>query len=370
MAGGIESQLVELVTRLDHTRYQPHILCLYGPSARDLHFAPQVRNAHIPLYTPDLGWRSRDKARAITAILSTAWSVRPHLIQAEGYHANLLTRVARPFLPPTRLIGSVRGTHTPKQLMYERLSHRFCRQMVVNAPHLKTMLVKRSHVPASKVSYIPNGIDIQRFSSAHESTLRQQIVPDAQRIFLALGRISFEKSFHHAVEGFGVLKRRGLLPEHVRFIVAGPIQEAAAQQALDEAIHRYGLETVVIQYPETAHPEDFYHLCDVCLIYSPSRTPGEGLPSVIIEALASGRPVLVSDAANAAQVIADRTTGWVVPANDPQRLADTLQHILALPDDALVRMHHTCLQAVQEYSAERMVQRYTSLYERLYPFPA
>lgn len=367
MAGGIESLLVSLVTRLDGTRFKPSLLCLYGPTVRSLHFAPQIHAAGIPLFTPDLGLGVWDKLKAIACIVSTAREIRPHIIQAEGYHANLLTRLAWPFLPATVLIGTVRGTHTAKQLFYERISHWTYKQMVVNAPHLKTMLVKQAHVPADKVLSISNGIDVQHFAHPHDEPLRQQIAAGMQRVFVSVGRISFEKSMHHTVEGFGLLKRRGELPSHVRLVIAGPIQEPAAQQALEQAIHQYELEDTVIQHPATTHPEDYYHACDVCLVYSPARTPGEGLPSVILEALAAGRPVLVSEAANAAQVIENNATGWVVRSNDPYHLADTLRSILTLSDAAFAQMRAACLQAVQAYTVDRMVQQYTLLYERWQP---
>lgn len=367
MAGGIESLLVGLVTRLDRTHFEPSILCLYGPTARPLHFAPQIHAAGIPLSTPDLGWRMSDKLKAVATIVSTARAIRPHIIQAEGYHANLLTRLARPFLPSTVLIGSVRGTHTAKQLLYERLSHWTCAQMVVNASHLKTMLVTRAHVPEKKVLDIPNGIDVEHFAHPHDDTVRQQIASGSGRTFVCLGRISFEKSMHQIVEGFGLLKRRDELPSNTRLVIVGPIQEPEAQRALAKAISQDGLEDVVIQHPATAHPEDYYHACDVCLVYSPARTPGEGLPSVILEAMAAGRPVLVSEAANAAQVIKDTVTGWVVRSNDPHRLADTLRSILSLSDQAFAQMREACLQAVQAYTVDLMVQRYMRLYERWQP---
>jgi glycosyltransferase involved in cell wall biosynthesis len=359
MAGGIESQLVELLTRLDRTRFEPFLVCLYGPRARDLHFAPHIQAANIPLYTPDLGWSAWDKVKAVAHIVSVAWKVRPHLIQAEGYHANLLTRLAWPLLPPTKLIGTVRGLHTAKQLFYERLSHWMCSRMIVNAPHLKAMLAQGAHVPADKISLILNGINVQRYAQPHDRNWRQTIAPDSRLVFVSLGRISFEKSMHHAVEGFGLLKRQGFLPSDVRFFIVGAAQEVAAQQALDEAIKQDGLEAPVIQHPATSHPEDYYHACDVCILYSPA----EGLPNVSIEALASGRPVLISDAANAAQVIEDKVTGWVVRKHDASHLAETLQTILATPPEALAHMQAACFQAAQRYTAESMVQGYTDLYQ-------
>ena len=53
MMGGIETQLVDLVTRLDRRRFDLHVACFYGPRARELHFACALREADIPVYCFD-----------------------------------------------------------------------------------------------------------------------------------------------------------------------------------------------------------------------------------------------------------------------------------------------------------------------------
>lgn len=110
MAGGIESQLVALTTNLNRAQIEPHILCLYGPTAHALHYAPALEAAGVQFSSMDLGWSARDKARGVFGIISSVRQFAPDLVQAEGYHANLLLRMAAPFLPRhVRLIGTVRG---------------------------------------------------------------------------------------------------------------------------------------------------------------------------------------------------------------------------------------------------------------------
>ena len=169
MAGGIESQLVELVTHLDRAQFAPSVLSLYGPTARALHYAPALRAAGIPLYLPDLGWTVVDKLRGVAAVVRVARTLRPEIIQAEGYHANLLTRLAWPLLPrSTRLLGTLRGVHSARQMRYERLSAWMCARIVANAPHLKMDLAQRGHVPLRQIVYIPNGIAATWFAQPHD----------------------------------------------------------------------------------------------------------------------------------------------------------------------------------------------------------
>lgn len=358
MAGGIESQLAELVTRLDRSRFEPYILCLYGPKARNLHFAPQIRAAGIPLYTSNLGWGVWDKVKGVQSIISIARAVRPQIIQAEGYHANLLMRLASPWLSSGTLIGSVRGVPTAKQLFYERLGHRICSHIVVNAPHLQKMLKSNVGVPPSKILYIHNGTPLERYIQPHDKTLRCRIAPDARRVFVSMGRISFEKNVHVIAQAWALLKQQHRLPSDVRYFIVGPVQEAAAQHVLEEAIQQDDVGEVVIQHPETTHPEDYYHACDATILYSPA----EGMPNVSIESLAAGRPVIISEAANTAGVIEHGVNGWVVRTNEIYHLAETLSLVLKLSEEDLSRVNAACLQSVQQYSVEKLVQRYTDFY--------
>lgn len=363
MPGGIESQLVELVTRLDRTRFDPHVLCLYGPATRPLHFAPALRDAGIPVETLDLGWGARDKLAAVGRIARHVRYLRPQIVQAEGYHANLLTRLSRPLLPPVRLIGTVRGIESPKQRLYERLSHWLCARMVASGPHLKADLV-RGGVPAQRIEVIANAIDTQRFAAPSDPTLRQRLAPDvtdAGRVFVSLGRISRQKSMHLIAQALGQLAAAGRLPGDVRVFIVGPTEDPAMRTALEQAIHADGLERQVIQHPATRTPEDYYHASDASILF----TTLEGISCAMLESLAAGRPVVISEEANGAGVIEHGVTGWVVRTHDVAHLAETLAHVIALPQADLARMRAACVRRAAQYDVRALVAAYEDLYAAL-----
>lgn len=361
LAGGIESQLVELVTRLDRARFMPHVLCLYGPRARDLHFAPRLRAAGIPLATADLGWSATEKAHGIALIVRQVWRLRPQVVQAEGYHANLLTRLARPLLPPTRLVGSVRGLESPKQLRYQRLSWRFCTRIVASGGHLAVMLTTRAHVPPTRVIVIPNSVDVERFATPHATGLRARIAPHARRVLLSVGRVSQQKRLHVIAEALGILHQAGRLPNDARVILLGAVEDATQQARLTAAIRENHVEGYITQYPPTSSPEDYYHAADATLLY----TTLEGISVAMLESLAAGRPVIISEEANGAGVIAQGSTGWIVPTHDSGAFAEAIATVLTLPDDVLAAMAGPCRARAAQYAVARMVARYEALYDDL-----
>jgi glycosyltransferase involved in cell wall biosynthesis len=140
--------------------------------------------------------------------------------------------------------------------------------------------------------------------------------------------------------------------------IAGERESDAIQAQLDEAVRRYAVQDVVTQLPRTAQPEAFYHAADFTVLAS----LWEGLPNAVLESLAAGRPVLVSEAANAAGVIEEGVTGWVARTNDVAHLAARLGEILRQPPARLEAMRAACRHRGEAFSMTRMVQRYEELY--------
>src|SRR3712207_2927580 len=86
--GGAERALVQLVTRLDRTRWQPAVYCLAGPGE----LVQDLESRQVPVTC--LGSRSRFSLRVIGR-LTREWRVfRPRLVQSFLFHANLMTRFA------------------------------------------------------------------------------------------------------------------------------------------------------------------------------------------------------------------------------------------------------------------------------------
>jgi glycosyltransferase involved in cell wall biosynthesis len=364
IAGGIESQLVDLVLRVDSARFEPFVLCLYGArSGRTPHFAPQLKDAGIPFEVIDIGWGASDKLHAASRIVTTVHRLHPRLIQLEGYHANLLTRAMRPLLGPVKIIGTVRGVETRKQLVYQRLGQWSCTRIVASSAQTARMIVERASVPEAKVVVIPNAVDVQRFADPSESVpeLRRELAPRGERLLLSVGRISAQKRMHLIPLALGILKREGRLPEHIRVCILGQVEDAESQRQLEAAIAEAELEDVVIQRPETPTPELYYHACDVTALY----TVKEGISIAMLESLASGRPVIISEEANAAGIIEHGRTGWVVPTDDLTSFAETLAKVLALPQETLCETRSACVERSQPYSIEALASRYMQLYDSL-----
>ncbi len=358
MAGGVEHQLVELVTRLDRQRFEPFVVCLYGERAgRSLHFMETLRRQNIPVFVLDLDWSRRDKLIGLVMLMRLVWRIRPHIVQAVNYHSNLLMCLARPALPGSlKLIRCVYMVYTPKQLLYDRLSRWLCSAVVCNSPQILRQL--NANRLACRMVMIPNGIDLERFVCHPDAELRARAAPQARRVLLFMGRMAEVKALPSVVQALGILKERKGLPPGVAFWIVGEFEDETVQVEINRLVEYFDLFDVVFQFPPTQTPEAYYAAADVTVLVSRS----EGLPNAVLELLAAGRPVIVSDAANASGVIQPGVTGWVVPAGDVSQLADTLSMVLVMSDAELGAMRPACQRAAAPFAVENMVRCFEALY--------
>ncbi len=92
---------------------------------------------------------------------------------------------------------------------------------------------------------------------------------------------------------------------------------------------------------------------------------GEGLPVVIMEAMAMGRPIVSTDVGGIGELVADGETGWLVPPGDPERLAEAMRSAIEAPDAELAEMGLLGRQRVLEmHDSRKEAARLKALFER------
>jgi glycosyltransferase involved in cell wall biosynthesis len=116
------------------------------------------------------------------------------------------------------------------------------------------------------------------------------------------------------------------------------------------------LEDVVLFAGETSDVRPFLAAADVFVL--PSER--EGLPLVILEAMALGLPCIAAEAGGNREVIEDGVNGFVVPAGDAGRLADAIERLLAAPEQ-MAAMGRNARRTVEErFDLEKTMSGVTS----------
>ncbi|HUE73640.1 MAG TPA: glycosyltransferase [Pirellulaceae bacterium] len=181
----------------------------------------------------------------------------------------------------------------------------------------------RAGVPAEKCTVIHNGIDIdraQRRLSRDEAKARLSAPKDG-RLIGAVGRLSAEKGFDKLIEAAVAMPKAG---RPVHLWIAG---EGDARADLESLIRNLGCGDYVRLLGQLSDPATFYQAMDVFALSSYR----EGLPNVVLEAMAYEAPVVATRVAGVPALVRDGEDGLLVNPGSAEELSAAISEIL---DDA------------------------------------
>lgn len=356
--GGTESQVFEVLSRLDRSRWEPHVAWLAGPAE----LAPRFAAAGIPAH--DL--RSTDPLRAasLRATLRLLHRLEPsvvhtHLAAADfaGGTAGRLAGV--PAVVSTRhyedpLLGFLPTAMAAKAVA--ALPHR----IVVVSDAVGRSLTARLGVRPDRIVPIRygqpgNGAAVGRDPAARSVLRRRLGLPPGTKIVACIAKLSETKGLLDLVRAASLL--REALPE-AHYLVAG---RGELRPRLEAWIGELGLSGVFHLLGFRSDVTSLLRGSDLLVL--PSRLEGFGL--VLLEAMETGLPVVGTRVGAIPEVVADGETGILVPPRDPDALAAALLRVLTWSDvaDAMGRAGRARVRS--EFSIDRAVRAHERLYEDL-----
>jgi glycosyltransferase involved in cell wall biosynthesis len=213
-----------------------------------------------------------------------------------------------------------------------------------------------------RIQHVPNGVDMQRFRPVlpeRVTALREVMrLPTDRRIALYVGVLDQRKNIRWLAEQW--ISQRGFGTDAV-LLAVGPQARDDVGGAL-----RARLADLAREHPQWFLLHDFdadvtlyYQAADVLIL--PSYK--EGLPNVVLEAMASGLPCIAARTSGSRELIDDGVTGWTYEPDDAQALAVAVQR--ALGPDGPAAGEAARRIAERKYAIDRVAERYESLYSRI-----
>jgi len=340
--GGAERVFTTLLRHLDRTRFEPHLALLQATGA----YVEDIP-ADVPIHNLKAS-RVRYGAPAIVRLI---WKIRPQTILATMGHLNMVLLSVNCLFPRhTKLL--VREASMPTALlngkknmkfwgwMYRNLYKRADRVICSSGAMVKD-LEENFGVPRQKLLRIYNPVDIGRV---------RQMAGDGKCPYdsgkspnlVAVGRLSREKGVDVLIDAMPAVLRR--FPD-ARLVILG---EGPLEAELKEQARNLGLNENVVFLGFQGNP--WLYLKHAAAFILPSRF--EGLPNVLLEALALGTPVVVSDCPGGIREIRESVGNMaVVPPENPGALAEAIIAVCSGPAPAIVSLGRFDLQqVVSEYS--------------------
>ena len=260
------------------------------------------------------------------------------------------------------------GLHGSDVFLAERQGVRFLARWALSRSRLLTgcspELVERVRAlgfPEKRSRVIPYGVDLGTFFPAAErrSVWRRRLdIPDAAPVLLGVGRMATKKGFQVLIE---ILP--ALLAEHsdLRVVLAGGgdllDRFRQAMRPWPDRVHFPG-QVLRDTLPDLFRAADLFVLPAV----HDARGNVDGLPNVILEAIASGLPVVASRISGIPLAVTDGETGLLVPEGDAGALREALRRLLADPAAARAMGEQGRRRAAAELTWEAVAARYREEY--------
>ena len=244
-----------------------------------------------------------------------------------------------------------------RRRMLARAAARFCDAYVAVSRATEAQAERDRDVGKAKLTTIENGIDLSRFAPSDRARAAARtelgLPPDAY-VVGTVGRLVREKNQAALVRAMAPL-----LSAAVRLVIVGDGEERAT---VERAIAALGDKAAFVQLlGARSDTPRLYAALDLFALSSDS----EGLPLVIIEAMASALPVLATAVGGIAAVVVEGVTGALVPVGDVGALTARLGELAAAPALGVRWGAEGRRRALARYSAERMLDDYLAVYERI-----
>lgn len=327
---------------------------------------PERRQLTDQLDQHGVVWRSGN-ARSARQFLRTArwlrrelFAFQPDVTQAFLFHANLAASLAhRPFPRrlPSRLYGGARVAQP------ERWRQRL--QRWAAGPMDKLVCVSHSvaehchtteGIPADKLLVIPNGLEIPTMVKENSLCWRQLGLPEKSRVLLFVGRLTEQKGIVEFMARVApeLLKR---LPEH-HLVLMGDGEQATQLRWLVEQAEADARVHLVSWQPQAV---DWMRIAELLVL--PTRY--EGMPNVILEAMAVGKPVASFDVDGVRELLGDTPTSaaQIVQPLDWPALGDA---IVALASDRELQLRcgrANAARVEEHFQLADQLARYEQLYQ-------
>lgn len=201
------------------------------------------------------------------------------------------------------------------------------------------------------IKVIYNGIEYKNHIIADDFS---QYFGDKKVIFSA-GRLVEQKGFPYLIEAAAILARKR---DDVVFVVSG---EGKLEAELKEKVSAAGLEEKFQFWGFSANIDPYMKGCTIFVLASLF----EGMPNVVMEAMAVGTPAVATDVNGARELMEDGKTGFIVPPRDPQALAYAIGRLL---DDPVLRSEfgQNGMRRVQEnFTIPKMVENLERYFQEM-----
>jgi glycosyltransferase involved in cell wall biosynthesis len=358
--GGAERCVAQLALGLQQ---RGHAVVVYSlappPEAPRDSLVRLLEAAAIPIHFLGVR-RKRQAAAALRQLAELFRQQQPHVVQTFLFHANILGTSAARRAGIKRIVAGLRVVDRRwLRVSLERWSSRWWQRAVSVSQAVDAFAETALRLPTARRLVIPNGIDLSRFTGTAAVDGTAWGIPASAPTLVAIGRLHAQKGFDWLIEQMPTVLED--LPDHHLLIVG----EGPERASLEAQIQRLGLADRVHLAGWQANVPAILQSATGLLL--PSRW--EGMPNVVLEAMAAGRPILAAQVEGVTELLGEQSAPQTFPWGNASEFRTKLlawaqsSATAAALATTLGAANHQ--RAVQTFSLTAMIDRYEHLYQEL-----
>lgn len=353
--GGAQTFLLELLKNLNRLRYKPEVACMHGRGVYTDAFEKEGIEVHSlshakwpPFYLPNF-WR---------LMHSGGYDILHfHLFGANLCAKPLAIMAGHPAIIVHDQCNDASREKSPLLLVADAFWNRCSNHVIAVSQSTRRYLLDREDLPDELVTMIPNGIDIKDFKPATECQKRVARnalgLPQDVVVIGGFGRLVPQKNFSLFLDVAAQLMRR--YPNLI-FAIAGT---GPQEKVLKAKASAHGLSDSVRFLGHVTDRGGFCGALDVLLITSDF----EGTPMTLLEAMASGLPVVASAVDGIAEVCTNDKDALLVPPHNLENFVSALERVLGEEGLAWKLGENARRTILGRYEILGLVRRIEALYE-------
>lgn len=350
--GGAENQLRQMAIRLRSKGWGVAVVSMMEPEA----YVDELSNAGIPVTSLNM-IRGRPDPRAIWRLRRAIDKFQPGIVHSHMIHANMLARVTRVVSQTRALVCTAHNLVEGNRLV--DLAYRLTDRLADRTTHVSRVGLERylavGAVSPSRAMWVPNGIDISRFrtSSEDRALMRRAIdIPQDAFLWLTVAQFRPQKAYDRLIRAFAEVP-------HSRLVIVG---EGPLRPRMMDLASRLHLLDRITFLGRRGDVESLMRAADAFVFSS----NWEGLPLVLLEAAASGLPIVSTDVGGCREIVADGVSGHLTPQGDKAALATSMRELMAEPPEVLLAMGAEGRRRVEAtYDIENVIPQWEELYVNL-----
>lgn len=350
--GGAEVGVVKVVNGLQSRGLRTAICSLRPPSGLDDQLAPGVK-----LF--QLGQKRGNNVRSVWRLHRVLSQERPHIVHTHSWSTLCEGLVAARLAGVPLLVHGEHGTLETRRrnLRIQRWVWGRADGVLSVSSRLAERMASQVGFPLERIRVIRNGVDLDRFHPRSKaSALAGLDLPKDTPVVGTIGRFVPVKDQRSLIDATALLQEDGVWCSLVLVgdgPLRGELQQYAVERGVADWVHFTG---------ERRDVHDVLRAFDLFALVSTS----EGLSNTIMEAMASGLPVVATRVGGSDELVVDGATGFLVPPSSPQAIAAAIRKLL---EDAPLRLAfgRAARERIErEFSLSRMVTEYEHFYRSLW----